>query len=73
MRAAVGLIGLLLLGNFGVSGRSQGRLAVRVDLLHVEVVIESVDLHLVHGGEQWVGGVGALAFGDLLEGEAVGE
>ena len=56
-----------------LGGRSDGRLAVGTDLLHVEVVIEFVDLHLVHGGEQGVGGVGSLSLCDLLEGETVGE
>ena len=48
-------------------------MAVGVDLFGFEVVVEFVDLHLVHGGEDGVGGVGAFAVGDLLDRAAVGE
>ncbi len=46
---------------------------VGVELVKLVVAVEFIDLHLVHGGEQGVGGSGALAFGDLLDDAAVGE
>ena len=48
-------------------------LAVGVELVGVDVFVEFVDLNLVHGDEERVGGIGVLAVGDLADGEAVGE
>ena len=59
--------------SFGFGGWGDVGLAVGVDLFGVEVFVVFVDLHLVHGGEVGVGGVGALAFGYLLDGAAIRE
>jgi len=67
------LVGFLLGGGFGVGGWGEIGFAVGVELVEVPIFVEFRDLDFVHGDEEGVVGVGAAAFGDLFDGEAVGE
>ena len=72
MRSGGGLAGFFGGLLFGVGGFGR-EIARGVGLAALGLAPELGDLHLVDGGEERVGGHGALAVGDLLDDAAVGD